>query len=303
LSRVRTVVVTEIFLVLGLLAFVAVVYAIERSLDLDQAVRLSPLAALTMSAVPALLWLAYFYLQDRHEPEPTHYVLGIYVLGCLVAGPVASFLTVQLTGPAPLVARSVGALGPESLVRTFLIVALAQELCKYVVVRYTVYRSPEFDEPMDGIVYMTAAATGVATWENYQDLQHLEGNVFLTLGAAHTVVVTLAHACFAGVTGYALGWAKFTAASSNRRAVVLLLGLLIAAALNGQFRLLESLVTAADMEVRPWRGLAFAAGFAAAIFFITSLLMRRLLAISPHRIEAPLTVPAAAEAPTDTQRP
>jgi protease PrsW len=299
LSRVRTVVVTEIFLVLGLLAFVGAVFAIERSFDLDEAVRLSPLAALTMSAIPALLWLAYFYLQDRHEPEPTHYVLGVYVLGALVAGPAASFLIGQLTGPAPLVARSVSPLGPESLVRTFLIVALAQELCKYLVVRYTVYRSPEFDEPMDGIVYMTAAATGVATWENYQDLKHLEGNVFLTLGAAHTVVATLAHACFAGATGYALGWAKFTAASSNRRAVALLIGLLIAAALNGQFRLLESLVTAADMEVRPWRGLALAAGFAAAIFFVTSLLMRRLLAISPHRVLEASTAPAGG--PADTQ--
>ena len=35
------------------------------------------------------------------------------------------------------------------------------------------------------------------------------------------------------------------------------------------------------MDVHPWRGVAYAAGFAAAVFFVTSILMRQLLAISP----------------------
>lgn len=283
MSRVRTVVVTEIFLVLGLLVFVGLVYGVEQSLELDEAIRLSPMAALAIAAVPALFWLAYFWLQDRHEPEPTHYVLGMYVLGCLVAGPLATFMIGQLTGPPPLAQQSVGPLGAERLVHTFLVVALTQELCKYVVVRYTVYLSPEFDEPMDGIVYMTAAGIGFATWENIRYLQGLDGNVLLTLGAARTVVTTLAHACFAGAMGYVLGRAKFASSSSLRRGLVLFVGLVVATLLHGQFRLVESLVTAAGLDVQPWRGLAFAAGFAAVVFFGTSVLMRRLLAVSPYR--------------------
>jgi hypothetical protein len=37
------------------------------------------------------------------------------------------------------------------------------------------------------------------------------------------------------------------------------------------------------MGVEPWRPVAYAAGFAAAVFFVTSLLMRHLLALSPFR--------------------
>jgi RsiW-degrading membrane proteinase PrsW (M82 family) len=275
--------VAEIALVLGLLAFVGAVYAIERSLGSHTALQLSPLAALAMSAIPALLWLAYFYIQDRHEPEPTHYVAGVYLLGCFVAGPLAGFLVAQLTGPPPMGTQAMGLLSPQRLVHTFLVVALAQELSKYLVVRYTIYRSPEFDEPMDGIVYMTAAGVGFATWESYQDLQNLGRNVFLTMAAAHVVVTALAHACFAGVTGYALGRAKFMGSSSSRRALLLIAGLMAAALLNGQFHLVEAMAGAAGMDVRPWRGLALSGGFAALVFFVTSLLIRRHLAVSPFR--------------------
>src|SRR5690606_12710960 len=117
--------------------------------------------------------LGYFYAQDRHEPEPKHYVAGIYLLGAFVAAPLAGFL-VDLAAPASrpgVVALAPLAAGP--VVWALLVVAVAQELSKYLVVRYTVYLTAEFDEPMDGIVYMTAAGIGFATYENYQYLQGL----------------------------------------------------------------------------------------------------------------------------------
>ena len=283
MSRIRTVVATEILFVLGLLAFVAGAHLVEQVLELHEAIDLSPLGALVMSAVPGLLWLGYFHAQDRHEPEPTHYVLGVYLLGCFIAGPMSEFLTDVLLAPVPLATPSLDLFAADRLVRAFLLVALAQELCKYVVVRYTVYLSPEFDEPMDGLVYMTAAGIGFATWDNYQAFRALEGNVFLSAGAADAVITTLAHACFAGVMGYTLGRARFSARSGTRRSVTLFLGLVIAAALSGQFQLVESAVSQAGMDVSPWRGLAYAAGFAAVCFFVISVLMRRLLAISPFR--------------------
>lgn len=268
---------------LGLLGFVAAAYVVERSLSLDQAVRLSPLTALVVAAVPALLWLVYFYLQDRLEPEPKHYVIGVYLLGAFVAAPLSEFIIAQVAPPAPFAAQSIESFGADRLVRVFLVIGIAQELCKYVVVRYTVYLSPEFDEPLDGIIYMTAAGIGFATWKNYHYFQGLDGNVFLTIGAATAVKSTLAHACFAGVLGYFLGRAKFSAASPLSRSASLFAGLLIATLLNGQFALIQDVVTSNGIEVEPWRGVAYAGGFAALVFFATSILMRRLLAISPFR--------------------
>jgi len=275
------VVATEVLLVLGLLAFVGLAYTIELIGGLSSSVRLSPLAAIGFSAVPSLLWLAYFYAQDRLEPEPKSYVFGVFLLGAFISGPLAQFLIDDvMTVGEPV---SLGRFGADRLVRAFLVVGIAQELCKFIAVRYTVYLSAEFDEPMDGVIYMTAAGIGFATYENVAYFHDLDRQVLLATAAANAVVTTLAHACFAGVLGYALGRAKFSSAGPARRAVILLAGLLVAAGLNGQFELLDGAVKSAGMSVHPWRGVAYAAGFAALVFFIISILMRRLLEISPFR--------------------
>src|SRR5688500_3097835 len=41
---------------------------------------------LLLTIVPALLWLGLFYAQDRLEPEPHHYVVGLLILGALLGG-------------------------------------------------------------------------------------------------------------------------------------------------------------------------------------------------------------------------
>lgn len=40
--------------------------------------------AVLLTAVPALLWVIIFMRQDRLEPEPREYVIGLFVLGVLV---------------------------------------------------------------------------------------------------------------------------------------------------------------------------------------------------------------------------
>jgi len=280
-SRIRTVASTEVLLIIGLTVFVLGAQLVERALGIDEPITVGKPVAVLMAAVPAALWLVYFYVQDRLEPEPKHFVFGAYVLGAFVAAPLSEFAIELAVGGA----GDGAALRPFSTARVvelLLVVGIAQELGKYMVVRYGVYLSAEFDEPMDGIIYMTAAGIGFATHENYQYLQGLDGTVFIGTGAANAVVTTLAHACFAGVQGYAMGVAKFSPGSALRRSLVLLGGLMVAALLNGQFTVLEDLVKTTGLQVRPWRGVVYAAGFAAAVLFATSVLMRRHLATSPH---------------------
>jgi RsiW-degrading membrane proteinase PrsW (M82 family) len=281
-ARSGTVARTEILLVVGLCAFVAVAWAAERVLGLSAPVHLArfgPLPSLALAVVPALLWLGYFYLQDRAEPEPKMYVFGVYVLGAFVAVPLAAFFQHVLPSEAPV--WSGARLSPSRVLFAIFPAGIAQELAKYLVVRYSVYLTDEFDEPMDGIIYMTAAGIGFATAQNYQYLAGLEHTVFLGAGAVNCVVTTLAHGCIAGVLGYALGVARFTAAP-GRRAGMLIVALVIAAVLNGLFDLLEELVEVNGMTVEPWRGVAFAAVFAGCVFAATYVLMRRHLASSPH---------------------
>jgi RsiW-degrading membrane proteinase PrsW (M82 family) len=282
LSRVRTVVATEILLLVGLAALVGVCFLIQRVGGVDQPIVFPPLPAFLLSALPAALWLAYFYSQDRHEPEPKSYVIGVSFLGAVVAGPCSRFLIGELSPDLSVVPPELSPFSLPRLIQALFVVGLTQEFTQYLVVRYGIYRSREFDEPMDGVVYMTAAGIGFATYQNFIFLQGAEGAAFLASGVAQVVVNTLAHACFAGFLGHALGIAKFWRGRFITRQLVLLGGLMAAATLNALFTLIRDVMVVAGLEITPWRGVAFGFGFAAVMFLILSFMMQRLLSQSPH---------------------
>jgi RsiW-degrading membrane proteinase PrsW (M82 family) len=270
MARQKTLVATEVLLVGGLLAFVAGAWGIAKGLGIRHPVHLAPIVAVVVAAAPALLWLGYFYKQDRLEPEPKGYVFGVYLLGGFVAWPIAQFLI----GATPMSAAGYHWYDASTIVRAVLVVGIAQEAAKFLVVRYSIYLNAEFDEPMDGIVYMTACGIGFATAENIRYLMGLDGDVLLEIGAIHVVVSTLAHACFAGVLGYALGRAKFTADAAPRN-VSLAVGLVVATLLNAAFHVIGVAVSTGGVRVSAVRGLVWASVFSAVVFFVVSMMMRR----------------------------
>ncbi|HEX4423548.1 MAG TPA: PrsW family glutamic-type intramembrane protease [Kofleriaceae bacterium] len=274
-------------MIAGLVGFVLLTGLVELVAGIHEAIHLGPILAGAMAGIPAVFWLGFFYLMDRHEPEPKQLVAGVCVLGALIAGPLADFVQSQA---APQIALAVPGLSPFSLdrvLRAVLIVGLAQEMCKYAVVRYTIYMSREFDEPMDGIVYMMACGTGFAVWVNFHRLSGQNHQVYLSIGAAQAVVTTLAHASFAGLLGYVMGRAKFSRRGAPARGILLMLGLLGAAVLNGQFTIVENWVLTRGLAQHPWYSVGYAAISAAAIFGLIWLGSLRLLAASPfRRVEA-----------------
>jgi RsiW-degrading membrane proteinase PrsW (M82 family) len=283
IRRARLLIGTKFMLIAALVGFVVVAWLIELVAGLERAVEIGPLLAVAMASIPAVFWLGFFYLMDRHEPEPKTLVIGVCVLGALVAAPLADFVQYQAVPPVALEVHGLSAWSPDRIVYAILIQGLAQEVCKYAAVRYTVYLSREFDEPMDGIVYMMACGTGFAVWVNYHALGKQGHSVILSTAAAQAVVVTLAHASFAGALGYVMGRAKFSRRSAPVRGVLLLLGLLGAAVLNGQFTIVVGWVRQSEMAQHPWRGLGYAALCAAGAFAIIWLVSRRLLRSSPFR--------------------
>ncbi len=283
LRRARLLVGTKFLLIAGLIGFVLVTWLVELVAGLDHAVHLGPLLAIAMAGIPAVLWLSVFYLMDRHEPEPKQLVAGVCVLGTLVAAPLADFLQFQAVPRAALEVHGLNPLSADRILYAILIAGLAQEMCKYAVVRYTIYQSREFDEPMDGIVYMMACGTGFAVWVNYHRLSDQGMSAHLSTAAAQAVVTTLAHASFAGALGYVMGRAKFSRRSALVRGVLLFFGLLGAAVLNGQFQIVEMWVVNSGLAQHPWRGVGYAAACASAVFLGIWVLSQRLLARSPFR--------------------
>ncbi len=285
LRRARLLVGTKFLLVAGLVGFVVVAWLAELVAGLHHPVDLGPTLATVIAGIPAILWLGFFYLMDRHEPEPKQLVVGVCVLGTLIAAPLADFVQYQAVPPVALEVHGISPWSLDRIVYAVFIAGLAQETCKYAVVRYTIYMSREFDEPMDGIVYMMACGTGFAVWVNYHRLSGQGHQVYLSTGAAQAVVTTLAHASFAGALGYVMGRAKFSRRSAPIRGMLLMLGLLGAAALNGQFTLVENKVLQSGMALHPWRGVGYAALCASGVFALIWLGARSLLAASPFRRE------------------
>lgn len=228
-------------------------------------------AGVVLALVPALLWLALFYAQDLLEPEPKAFVIGVFVLGALLA----SALGIPLVRGLFHVQTWLGRNLLVNLLGAILVIGFIQEFLKYAAVRYSVYLLPEFDERMDGILYGTAAGLGFATMLNINYVID-SGGVDLTAGVIRIVITALAQASFAGISGYFLGRAKF----EDEPVWWLPLGLTLAAVLNGLFTVIRGGVTRvgsamAGRTANPWFGLVFATLVAALIFAVLIYLMRR----------------------------
>lgn len=225
-------------------------------------------AGLILALVPAIIWLVAFYRQDRLEPEPKRAVLGIFLLGAILAEAIGQPLLRNLFHVQDWLYDSalVGFVG------SILVIGFVQEFLKYAGVRYTVFHSAEFDERVDGIIYGAAVGLGYATMLNLRYV--LENNgVDLGVGVIQISITALAHASFSGVSGYFLGRAKF----ERMGAWWLPLGLTTAAALNGIVSfVLRRAPLLGDFSYSPWPGLVVAAAVAGATFLLLFAVTRRL---------------------------
>ncbi len=254
-------------LILGLVAFVVLIFLLAPLFrgTLSGAALLA--AGIILALVPALVWLAVFDQQDQMEPEPKGYIAGVFLLGALAAAAIGQPLIQDLF--------QVNAWASDNLWLKLLagvtVVGATQEFLKYAAVRYSVFRSPEFDERVDGIIYGAAAGLGYATMLNISYVVG-HGGVDLGVGAIRCAVTALAQASFAGVTGYFLGRAKFEA----RGPLWLPAGILLAALLNGLVTVLLGEVSRTGLRATPINGLPLAAVVAALTFAALFLLIRRL---------------------------
>jgi len=185
--------------------------------------------------LPSLIWLLFYLRRDVH-PEPKSEVLKIFFYGALATIP-AFFLEkgIFATTASPLFSNF---LSPFliTIFNTFLGVALVEEVLKYLVVREKVLNSPEFDEPIDTVLYMIIAALGFAALENILILFRL-GPGFL-LGEAFALSIfrflgaTFLHTLCSGTVGFFLALSFL---ETKKRFWLLFTGFGIAALLHGLY--------------------------------------------------------------------
>lgn len=184
------------------------------------------LALLLIAFAPGIFWLWYFYHRDRYGPEPLIWIFRVFLLGML------------MTVPAALAENALSVV-LSAIAISVIAAPVVEETLKFLVVRKTVYETPAFNKPIDGIVYATTASLGFATLENlgYVLLSYQTSLPFaLETGALRALLSVPAHALFSSMWGYALGHAKYR--PSPERGLIILKGVLLAIVFHSVFNLL-----------------------------------------------------------------
>ncbi len=179
---------------------------------------------LLIAVAPVLTIILYIYFHDKYEKEP----VGLLVLSFLF-GAILSILIVTIlylfTGRLIPITNELSIW--QQFIQAFLVVALAEEFSKYVIVKYFAQPKKAFNEPYDGIMYAVMVSMGFACTENIMYV--LEGGYETAILRAFTAVP--AHATFGILMGYYMGKAKF----SNNRFKLNMAGLFLAVLFHGAY--------------------------------------------------------------------
>jgi len=194
-----------------------------------------------LAFLPSIIWLLFYLREDAH-PESNQMILKIFFYGMLAAVPAALIelgVFKVFNKLSPLISKWVGTNLSSILITIltiFIGVALIEETIKYLVIKEKVLNNPEFDEPLDAMLYMIIAALGFAALENVLILFPL-GPAFL-IGEALALIslrfvgATFLHALCSGLVGYFLGLSFF---ETKKRGKLILIGLGIAIVLHGLY--------------------------------------------------------------------
>ena len=226
------------------------------------------LVAIALAPIVFLAW--FVYTRDRYEHEPRRLIVKTFFLGAILVLPV---ILAEVIGSLFIPPSS----GPLALFLHFLlVVALVEESSKYLAVRVSVYASPQFNEPMDGLVYGAIAGLGFAAPENLMYVLSRGA----ALGIIRAVLSVPGHALWGSIIGYYLARQKLTSRRSSGLA-----GLSVAV-------ILHTIFDYGLVGTEPLVGIIIAGGVVAAGWIIFFRSAKTALAASPFRPQ-----PRAAQPP------
>lgn len=154
---------------------------------------------LILALAPVVIIAVYVYFRDKYEKEPIRLLLFALVAGGLTVIPVL-FLETFLSSFNSFFSGLT-----EAAWKAFVVAAFSEELWKYVALYILIWRSPEFNEKFDGIVYAVYVSLGFAAVEN---IMYVMDNGMST-GIMRAITAVPAHAVFGVTMGFYFGLAKF----------------------------------------------------------------------------------------------
>ena len=166
---------------------------------------------------------------DRKRPEPAKLRRLVVFVGMLSVIPAVLIEGWLTSGPGARV-------GPQftyqgATFNAFVVAGAVEEACKIAVIYWIVWRRPELDERMDGIVYASRAGLGFALVENVGYLltpTTLDGQLYMWV--ARALLAVPGHAMWTGMIGYCAARRRFDGTGLG-----LVGGFLLAVAFHGAY--------------------------------------------------------------------
>lgn len=175
-----------------------------------------------LACIPAMIWGHLFY---RKNPQNRHLIKLTFIAGALAVFPILIYKALWQFMPwinafkiaenykNDLIGLSTFAVIPLSIIITFMLVGLIEEIMKLLAVKAV--DEDEIKTVDDAMEFFVVAACGFAFTENILYFY----NILITYGPQHILMPflfrssfsTLAHIIFSGVLGYYYGVAHFAA--------------------------------------------------------------------------------------------
>lgn len=173
--------------------------------------------------LPACIWLFFWLLEDRCEPEPKRYIFFSFLAGMLavlVVLPMEHIAKVYVSGTSLLFVW--GAL---------------EEIVKFGAAYIVALRARVFDEPLDAVMYLVTVALGFAALENalFMIAPLKDGDILRTIitGDLRFMGAMLLHTLASATIGIALAITFYK--SKNIRRVSAAVGVILAITLHTLF--------------------------------------------------------------------
>lgn len=213
--------------------------------------------------LPSLIWLNFYFREDCH-PEPKSLLTKVFLMGIIVS-PLAILMQLAAVKCGEIASLQkfcppTGFLLPNSP-EFFLWSAFTEEFIKFYAVKIMVLNNPEFDEPIDAMIYMMAASLGFAAIENTLIVfQSTPDGISVTINTLilRFIGATLLHALAGGLLGYFLAISWFF---QHHRKKLIFIGLFMATIFHFAFNILiftfEGQITALLYTTSLLLGMAF----------------------------------------------
>ena len=163
----------------------------------------------SLALIPVIIILVFIYVKDKKEKEPIGLLIGLFFAGMAT---VITAIIAELVGELIFEAIWPYESALKQFLLAMLVVAPAEELGKYMVLRLITWKNKNFNYSYDAIVYAVFVSLGFAAFENV-------GYVFMNgIGTAFIRMFTAVpgHAADAVFMGYFYSRAKYASLKNDK---------------------------------------------------------------------------------------